>query len=221
MIPLLFLFLGLVRIPKTAAIAGCAAGAVLIYLAIFPPSSIKSGSYFNDLSRIYLNQIEKESISQRAVDAAGNYPRLLDIKKNQDTSDFWHYYLGDRYAYKFLTEVGWSDVYPYLPRDASPFPKLTKMALEIYHLTLEYPWLYLSWYPFVFLYLFPLTIVLCRWFPLSAIFSVVILAQVAGLLLFVGTVNWRYYYFVLLGGFFLLPILLIDIKYLKEQRTAA
>ena len=208
-IPLLFLILGLIRVPKLVVFAGCIAGGLLLYLVVFPPSNMKSASYFHDLSRKYVHQIGAESIPQRFADASQNYPRLLDIKRNQDTSDFWHYYLGDRYAYEFLTEVGWSDVYPYLPRDASPFPKLKELALEIYDVTLDYPWLYLSWYPFVFLYLFPLSILFCRWFPLSAIFSTVILAQVAGLLLFVGTVNWRYYYFVLLGGYFLLPMLLI------------
>ena len=181
---------------------------------------MKSASYFQDLSRKYLYQIGAESVTQRLTDAAENYPRLLDIKKNRDNSDFWHYYLGDRYAYRFLREAGWSDVYRYLPKDNPLFPKLRQTALQIYRSSLEYPWLYFSWYPFVFLYLFPLSLLLCRWFPLSAVFSTVILAQVAGLLLFVGTVNWRYYYFVLLGGYFLLPIILVDIRYLRQQRVA-
>lgn len=220
-IPLIFLILRLVRIPKLLGVAGCIAGALLLYLVVFPPSTMKSASYFHDLSRRYINQIEAESIPQRMAAAAGNYVRLLDIKKNQETSDFWHYFLGDRYAYKFLREANWSDVYRYLPKDDPPFPKLHQTALQIYRISLEYPWLYLSWYPFVFLYLFPLSLLLCRWFPLSAIFSTVILVQVAGLLLFVGTVNWRYYYFVLLGGYFLLPILLTDIRYMRQQKAMA
>ena len=137
------------------------------------------------------NLIETESFSQRIIDAATNYPRLLDIKRNQDSSDFWHYYLNDRYAYTFLKEVSWSDVYPYLSKDDLPFPKLHHTGLQIYRSSLDYPWLYLSWYPFVFLYLFPLSILLFRWFPRAAVFSTVILAQAAALLLIVGTVNWR------------------------------
>ena len=168
---------------------------------------------------MYIDQIGHESIVKRASEAARTYPRLLDIKKHQDSSDFWHYYLGDRHAYQFLQDVGWDDVYPYTPPDKFVFPNLHRTALNIYRASLEYPWVYLSWYPFVLLYLFPLSLLLCRWFPLSAIFSTVILAQVAGLLFFVGTTNWRYYYFVLLGGYFLLPIILIDLRFFRLQKA--
>jgi hypothetical protein len=82
-------------------------------------------------------------------------------------------------------------------------------------MSLDYPWIYFSWNPFWLLYLFPLTILLYRRLPLSAIFSVIILSQVVALLLFVGTVNWRYYYFVLLGGYFLLPVILLDVHRLR------
>ena len=82
-IPSLFLLLGLVRLSRAVTIAGCVAGAGLIYLVLYPPITMKSGSYFHDLSRTYLTQIEAESFSQRAIDAATNYPRLLDIKRYQ------------------------------------------------------------------------------------------------------------------------------------------
>lgn len=51
-----------------------------------------------------------------------------------------------------------------------------------------------------------------------AIFSVVILAQVITLLVFVGATNWRYYYFVLMGGYFLLPVALLDWQDLISQK---
>ncbi len=194
-------------------------GAGICYLVLFPPAAIDKNSYFNDFSRIYLNRIKAESVSARVMEAAADYPRILDIKKHEKISDFWHYYLGDRYAYDFLLDVGWYDVYPYQSPDNEPAPKLHQTALNIYRASLEYPWLYLSWYPFVLLYLFPLSLLLCRWFPLSAIFSTVILTQVAGLLFFVGTTNWRYYYFVLLGGYFLLPIILLDLRFLRLQKA--
>ncbi len=218
--PLLFFSLGLVRVPKVLFAVGCIAGAGLLYLVIFPPAGIKGGSYFQDLSRSYLQQIESESPVKRVVHVVTSYPRLLDIKKNQEESDFWHYYLGDRYAYWFLREAGWYDAFAYMPPEEHPFPKLRSSALQIYAMSLEYPWLYFSWYPFWLLYLFPLSILFYRWLPLSAIYSTVILVQVFALLFFVGTVNWRYYYFVLLGGYFLLPIWLLDLYHLKKPKAA-
>lgn len=218
-IPSLFVALRLVRISKIVAVSGFIAGACVCFLIIFPPHGLRSASYFHDLSRVYIEQIGNESIVKRVADSVKNYPRLLDIKKHQDSSDFWHYYLKDRHAYKFLKEVGWNDVYRYVPPEKYAFPELRKIALKIYRASLDYPWLYLSWYPFILLYLFPLSLLLCRWFPLSAIFSTVILAQIVALLFFVGTTNWRYYYFVLLGGYFLLPIILLDFRFLKEKKA--
>ncbi len=218
-IPLLFLVLRLVRVSVkiTAACFLVMLGVTL--LVTFPPKSIKSASYFHDLSNSYLQQLTKESVVSRVKQSLGQYPRLLDLKKNKHQSDLWHYYLGDRYAYTFLKQTGWNDSHKYLPRDTHPFPKLHDSALTLYEKSYEYPWVYLSWNPFLLLYLFPLSILLCRWFPLSAIFSSVVLIQVLALLLFVGTVNWRYYYFVLLGGYFLLPLLLLDWHRLTRSKV--
>jgi hypothetical protein len=219
MIPLLAGLIYAGRFSKRFLAVLLVAGAGICYLVLFPPAAIDKNSYFNDFSHIYLNQIKAESVPARVMDAAANYPRILDIKKNEQTSDFWHYYLGDRYAYDFLRDVGWYDVYPYHAPDNAPAPGLHQAAMKIYQASLEYPWLYLSWYPFVFLYLFPLSMLLYRWLPLSALFSAMILVQAAALLLFVGTVNWRYYYFMLLGGYFLLPIILLDLRCFKMQKA--
>jgi len=216
-IPACMFVLGLIRVPKPVLVLGCLAIPIIAYLIVFPPARLKSASYFHDLSRTYIQQINKESLADRLFDSVIKYPRLLDIKKNQENSDFWHYYLRDRYAYRFLKDVGWSDVYPYVDPQQRPFLELRKLALKIYPMSLEYPWLYFSWYPFVLLYLFPLSLLLCRWFPLSAVFSTVILVQVAALLVFVGTTNWRYYYFMLLGGYFLLPVVLLDFRFLRNK----
>lgn len=216
-IPFLFLILRLVRVPKSIFVLGCIAIPVFFYIIVFPPAQIKRASYFHDLSQTYIQQLGKESLTRRVSESVAKYPRLLDIKKNQEDSDFWHYYLKDRYAYRFLREVGWSDIFSYLDPEKRPFSELRKMALKIYPASLEYPWLYMSWYPFPLLYLFPISILLFRWFPLSAIFSTVVITQVAALLLFVGTTNWRYYYFVLLGGYFLLPVILFDLKILRQR----
>lgn len=213
-LPMLFAGLRLVTLPRKLLVAGLVTGGCIVLLALFPPSSIKGASYFKDLSRQYLHKMSLSSTGDLVLSAVKKYPRLLDIRRNRHESDFWHYYIADRYAYGFLRDAGWNDSYAYLPPDRHPLPTLRNTALKLYAGSLEYPWVYLSWNPFWLLYLFPLSIVLGRWFPLSAIFSSVILIQVAALLIVVGTTNWRYYYFVLLGGYFLLPLLLLDLRFL-------
>ncbi len=218
-IPLIFFALRFVRLSFTTIASCVLVVACITLLVIFPPKSLKSASYFHDLSNSYLQQLTKESAVSRVKQSIGQYPRLLDLKKNKTQSDLWHYFLGDRYAYTFLKQSEWSDSHKYISRDTHPFPQLRDSALMLYEKSYEYPWVYLSWNPFLLLYLFPLSILLCRWFPLSAIFSSVVLIQVLALLLFVGTVNWRYYYFVLLGGYFLLPLLLLDWHRLTHSKA--
>lgn len=220
-LPPLFYVLGVIRVPKKVLVFGGCALALFVCLVVFPPFGWQKSNYFRDLSLSYISQIKDESITTRLYQASGKYPRLLDIKKNMETSDFWHYYLGDRTAYRFLHDTGWRDVFSYIPYDEVPFPALHNLALKVYSASLDYPWLYLTWYPFPFLYLFPVCLLLYRWVPLSAIFSVVVLAQVIALLFFVGSVNWRYYYFMVLGGYFLLPVLLVDLRRLRVHRQKA
>lgn len=217
-LPLLFICLKLMRFSRKILAAGLLAAVMLLYLVIFPPSYIKGGSYFHDLSSSYLKQIKKESVSQRLVDGVKGYPRILDIRKNHKESDFWHYYLADRFAYHFLSDVGWNDVYKYIGKEVNPFPELRSFVTYLYKKSLDYPWVYVSWYPFILPYLFILSIILFRWMPLSAIYSVVILSQVFALLIIVGTHNWRYYYFFLIGGYFLIPVILLDLHCRKSHK---
>ena len=209
-IPLLLVTLQIVRIPRVYMVFGGIVILLLTLLVVSPPKSMKSASYFHDLSSSYLKDFTKDSVTTRVTQSIKLYPRLLDIRKNQNQSDLWHYFLRDRYAYNFLRQSGWNDSHKYISSDEYPFSRMRSFALKLYEKSYEYPLVYFSWNPFLLLYLFPLSILLCRWFPLSAIFSSVILVQVLALLIFVETVNWRYYYFVLLGGYFLLPILLLD-----------
>jgi hypothetical protein len=217
-LPLLFLALGLIRISRVVLLSGLAAVLVLTALVLLPPKSLKSSSYFYDLSQTYLRQLLREDPVDRIKQVVSRYPRLLDVLKNKKTSDFWHYYLGDRYAYTFLRQVEWNDTHGYHGTGKPPVRALHSFIMGIYWKSLDYPWVYLTWNPFWLLYLFPLSIVFYRRFPLSAIFSSVILIQIGALLFFVNTVNWRYYYFVLPAGYFFLPVLLLDLRILGERK---
>ncbi|CAK8717697.1 Dolichyl-phosphate-mannose-protein mannosyltransferase [Candidatus Electrothrix aarhusensis] len=218
-IPLLFIIGGLVRIPKIVIIISCCAGVLILWLVVFPPKTIKSASYFQDLTQSYLQKINQESVLSRVKQGLSRYPRLLDLKKNWQESDAWHYFLGDRYAHTFLRQTGWNDSHQYAsPETDALFPALRATLLKVYKKSLEYPWIYFSWNPFLLLYLFPLSMLFYRQFPLSALFSSVIMVQIIALLFLVGTVNWRYYYFVLLGGYFLLPLILLDSRFLLLKK---
>ncbi|WPD22498.1 MAG: hypothetical protein SD837_20215 [Candidatus Electrothrix scaldis] len=218
-IPLLFVLGGLVRIPKIVTLLSCCVGVLILWLVFFPPKTIKSASYFQDLTRSYLQQLDQDSLLTRLKEGVSRYPRLLDLKKNRQQSDLWHYYLGDRYAHGFLRETGWNDSHRYAsPETDLLFPSLRKIMRKMYDTSLEYPWIYFSWNPFWLLYLFPLSMLFYRLLPLSALFSSVHLVQVVALLFLIGTVNWRYYYFVVLGGYFLLPLLLLDGRFLLLKR---
>ncbi len=220
-IPLLFIMGGLVRIPKIVTIISCCAGVMILWLVVFPPKTIKSASYFQDLTRSYLQELNQESVLSRVKQGLSRYPRLLDVKKNWQESDAWHYFLGDRYAHTFLRQTGWNDSHKYAsPETDLLFPSLRATLLKVYKKSLEYPWIYFSWNPFWLLYLFPLSMLFYRQFPLSAFFSSVIMVQIIALLFLVGTVNWRYYYFVLLGGYFLLPLVLLDSRFLLLKKKS-
>jgi hypothetical protein len=210
-VPLVLTVIGVVNISKRFVLSGCLAGVLLLGYLFSPISLFNTANFFNDLTRTHLERLKDGSIVKQVSTSIRNYPRILDIKNNPDQSDFWHYYLDDRFNFGFLEDAGWNDVYSYQDKDHQVFGQLRDTAMRVYKGSLQYPWYYLSWYVFPFTYLMPLAVLFYRKFPLSAIFSVIILSQTFALLFFVGTTNWRYYYFMLLGGYFLLPVMLMDV----------
>jgi hypothetical protein len=81
----------------------------------------------------------------------------------------------------------------------------------------ERPYVWLSWNPFYLLYLFLLGF-FYKWFPLVSAYGYVLLTQTFFLLMFLlafqGSANfdWRYNYYLFLSGFFLIPLVMLDIK---------
>lgn len=215
-IPLLLWVLGIVRLTRGRLLLGVGC---LIFLAVAAAAAMgKYGNtaYLVTMSNSYLERLVDKASLESLEDAASRYLRILDINKNRDASDLWHYYQQDRYAYDFLKDAGWADSYPYEKPEWRPAPALAELAQKIYEKSYQYPAVYFSWYVFPFLFLMPLTLLFYRWLPLAAIMSSVILVQVLALTLVVETVNWRYYYFLLLAGHFLLPILAVDLVQLQR-----
>src|SRR4030042_7083724 len=75
------------------------------------------------------------------------------------------------------------------------------------------PLVYFTWDPFYLLFVFPICF-LSRLFPLTAAYGYVVLSQVLILLwvLGPGNYNWRYYYFLLVSLYFLIPVIALDVQ---------
>ena len=218
-LPLFFLFLGIVKIPRRLSLFLLIA--VVLGTVAFSSSKpirnfITSRTYFVTQGIQYVSKMKDAFSTQFLRNKKDDYFSVFDVNQKKTNWDHVHYFLHDRYNYPFLKRVGWNDIYPYLPDDP-PFKTLRRWAMKAYALSYQEPWVYLSWNPVYLLALFPITVVLFRLLPLSAIFSSFILIQMAALLLIAQVMNWRYYYFAYLGGYLLLPILCLDLRRVVES----
>lgn len=167
---------------------------------------------FLEIASRYTDQIRKTALAPAMKRAVSYYFFILNINQTESNWDLWHYYLNDRYAQNyFLKPAGWNDVYPYLKPNRYPIQWLHDLGLKIYKQTYKTPWVYLSWNPFYMLGLFLVVIVLFWLFPMSAIYSTFVVVQIAALLL-IFPLNWRYYYFAVFSSYFLIPMMILDIK---------
>ena len=218
-LPLLLVALGIV--PVRHAVAALAAVVLLAAASLVVLRStvrVDDARYLIDHGRQYAKRFLGNSLKNELVRTGRQYWGILDLYPDRPGWDFWHYYLKDREAYGFLRHSEWCDVYPYVGESPPVFPKLRALAMDLYRSSFENPWIYLTWNPVFMLALFPLTIVSFRWAPLSAIFSGIILVQVFTLLCVIYTLNWRYYYFVVLGAWFLPAVIALDVGHLKGRR---
>ena len=190
---------------------------VSVFAVVRSASVISDAGYFFTQSRQFIKGNKINSVGKQLKRVETDYWGILNINQQESKWDLWHYYLHDRYAYNFLKHAEWNDIYNFLRPNNYISSFLYHLGLKIYWLTYKKPWVYFSWNPVFVLVLFPLVIILFRWLPLSAVFSSIIVCQVFGLLFFINTLNWRYYYFVVFASYFLLPILLLDIRLLVRQ----
>ena len=82
--------------------------------------------------------------------------------------------------------------------------------MKIYEKNYHNPWTWVSWNPVWLLTLLPFVTLLFWWFPHTAVLGVVLLAGALPLV-YLKIFNWRYYYFLYLGLFFVLPLIGLDI----------
>jgi len=219
-IPLLLISLRIVSIRRVALALGMALVlGISLFFLFRSKMPVDDAKYLVEMSTQYLKPVADASFKKELVRTSREYWGILNINQTRTKWDLWHYYLGDRQAYWFLRHSGWYDVYPYLSEKPPLFPWLRDLGLKMYWNSYKTPWVYLSWNPVFMLVLFPLTIILCRWLPMSAIFSGFILIQVVALLSIINILNWRYYYFVYLSGYFLPLLLLWDYRFLTMRNA--
>ena len=154
--------------------------------------------------------LTNSSVQKEVVRVGGGYFEVFDMAREGAVSDKWHYYLGDRYSWPYLIKSGLSDFYPYVD-PKPPFPELRQTILNLYTASYEKPWYSLIWNPLHMLLLVPLVLIGFRYFPATAIFSGFLLCGVIPLLV-INIFNWRYYYFFYFGLFFILPLMLLDLR---------
>jgi hypothetical protein len=219
-IPVLLCLLGFVplrRIIQTAVVF-TVLGLVAVAMVRFSGHSLET-NYLTQQGRGHVKQMLRSGVGERLLTAVKAYPGVLDINQTASKWDLFHFYLNDRYDYRFLTRAGWNDVYPYAagPPGKHPLPPSSSIMAWYTHSYTE-PLVFFTWNPVFLLLLFPVAILLFPLLPRSAIYAGFFLVQVAALLVVVHVLNWRYYYFLYLGSLFLVPLMLLDLKTWWQNR---
>jgi len=168
-------------------------------------------------SRFFIDRMKGEGILETMKRIVIQYPTVLDIniiKKKEIWYDTWYRDRGvTEWHYAFAKKMGYSEWIRYMPCE----PKSETLHRYLHAADLkstEEPWVNFTWNPFYLLYLLPLGL-LYRLFPLTAAWGYIVLSQVFVLLWVLGpyNYNWRYYYFLLLSLYFLIPVLVLDARY--------
>jgi hypothetical protein len=181
-------------------------------------TKINGIGFFATSMHSYLVKFYGSSPRLEIIRISKDYMRGFDMDKPWTKSDKLHYYLGDRYAYKFLKTAGWNDVYPFVQQQA-PFPRLRENVLLLYHKTYEKPWNYFVWNPVFMLLLVPFCILLFRWLPSAALYSSFLLIGALSLVV-LQIFNWRYYYFYFFGLYFVLPMISLDLHKWRSNKVS-
>ncbi len=219
-VPLYFFCLGLVDRKRFfwVTVAGMA-GIVALLFVLQKSEKAADASFFFAHTYSYLQEVFSGNIGEAVQRVWNNYWGILNVNQTVYGWDLWHYFLGDRTAYWFLRHAQWNDVYPFLGQANSVASGLKEIFMYLYWKSYEAPWVYVTWNPLHVLALMPVTVLCFRRTPLAAILSSFILIQVLALLVITNIMNWRYYYYVCLGGLFLGPVLLLDFQRWRAGRA--
>jgi len=219
-IPLLYILLGIIRLQRHVWLALLSIAALVgVGVILVNSSYVTDSGYLFTQGKVYLRTMLASSPVELLQRTWHNYWGILDINQTNSNWDKFHFYFKDRYAYKFLQHARWHDVYPFIPKAEGLLPFFREPAMNLYWKSYQVPLVYLSWNPVWALFLFPICVVLFRWFTLTAIFSAVVLAQVLTLTTLLNVMNWRYYYFACVAACFIIPLIFLDLVRLRGRGT--
>ena len=224
LIYLILMPLGLVFYQRAALKKVAVVALVVLILAstgiIF--TSIMAGHNFvTGLTKKYAVQLWNTNIYTNITNIAKQYPRILDDQHKytwyrDDGVVTWHN--------AFTKEKNYNNFVKYYdskPKSETIFIFLDGLTRSSHKKS--YAWL--TWNPFYLLYLFLLGI-FYKWFPLVSAYGYVLLTQAFSLLMFLliihGSPNfdWRYNYYLFLAGFFLIPLVMLDIKGIWQRHLS-
>lgn len=186
---------------------------LIVLTGILLTSMMAQHDFVLGITKKYAIKLLDTNIVMNINNIAKLYPHIFDVE-NKHT---WYRDEGVVIAHnKFTKNKQYNDFvkyHNYRPKSETIlnfFNFLTRSSHER-------PYVWLSWNPFYILYLFLLGF-LYRWFPLLAAYGYILLTQAFFLLMFLlafqgsGNFDWRYNYYLYLSGFFLIPLIILDIK---------
>lgn len=218
LIPFLLVTLRIIRIRRPLPfilVSALFVGAVLF--CFLKPNVLGKRSFVVSQTKMYLHDVEHRLSSGYLLGMGKKYLGILNVDQTKTQWDLIHLCLYGRYNNNFLRQVRWNDVYPYLPLPRKNLQKiLSKKLMDIYWKTYKVPWVYLTWNPVFMLILLLVLPFFIKKLPMTAVFSFFIVVQAAALVFF-DIFNWRYYYFLFLALYFLIPMIGADISRGRTQ----
>lgn len=205
------------RISPRKVLIGALCVAILTGLLVTVTVLFDKNDFVAARSRFFIDRMKGEGILEITKRIVVQYPTVLDInifKKRAIWYDTWYRDRGvTDWHYEFAKKKGYSEWIRYMP--CEPKSDILYSLLNTLNLrSTDEPLVYFTWNPFYLLYLLPLGLLFYRIFPLTAAWGYIVLSQVFVLLLVLGpyNYNWRYFYFLLMSLFFLIPILVLDVR---------
>ena len=219
-VPIVFVVAGIVRPGRKVVFfaAGTTLAGAAVFLFIWSRGGFHSGFLIHQ-GQLYLSNLFDSGADTVLTRFWHNYWGVLDINQTASKWDLFHFYLNDRYSYRFLQHAGWNDVYGYLTKPAGIWKSLRELAMTVYWASYKTPLVYFVWNQVWTLFLYIFCILGFKWLPRSALFSSIILVQVVALSVLLNVLNWRYYYFCSLASYFIIPVLFLDIHRLRSKNV--
>ena len=211
-VPFAILFLRCMPIKKFLLFVGVLCGLYYFTQYTLKKDILKITFFYSpQISQAWSENLAFEKTPFQLGKTLSIYLTSLDLNHNKKTTNFWKPLWSDvkhsnNYSYNTNLEGGYIKYYSILGTETRE--TLESLLAQSY----DSPWVYLIWNPFPFLYLYLVVIWLYRTFPMSAVYSSVILSQTFVLIYFTESDNWRYFYYLYLSTVFLVPMLLLDWK---------